>query len=115
MQNEPPVLIRRFNAAGPTPRDEVRPMDDAIVLQELETLAQELEVEVRYDDLDSDGGLCKYKGKSYLFVNRALSVPDRIGVLGRGLAAFPLEQLFIRPQVRKILQRYGVGLAADGS
>ncbi|NKB67048.1 MAG: hypothetical protein GKR89_08305 [Candidatus Latescibacteria bacterium] len=85
-------------------------MDETIVLQELEALAQELDVEVRYDDLDSDGGICKFKGQSYLFVNRALSVTERIGVLGRGLAAFPLEQLFIRPQVRKILQRYGSDL-----
>ena len=81
-------------------------MDQAIILQELEALATDLAIEIRYDELDGSGGLCRYKGKTCLIVNRDLSVPERIRLFSRELSQFPLGDVFIRPQVRQLLERH---------
>lgn len=80
-------------------------MDQAFILQELETLAEDLAVEIRYDTLESRGGLCRYKGRTCLIVNRDLSLPDRIHLLCEALSRLPLDNVFIRPQVRALLER----------
>ena len=79
-------------------------MDQAFLFQELEALAAELEVEVRYDDLASRGGLCRVGDRTCLFVNRDLSLVERVDVFADGLAALPLDGVFIRPLVRDLLE-----------
>jgi hypothetical protein len=81
-------------------------MDLTTVLQELETLAESLAVEMRYDDLEEGrGGLCRYGGRTCLIVNRALPVGERVRVISNALARLPLDDVFVRPQVRELLER----------
>jgi len=80
-------------------------MDDSIILQDLESLATDLAIEIRYDALEGRGGLCKYGGKTYLIVNRSLSVQERIHLLSRALSRFPLDDVFLRPQIRELLEK----------
>ena len=84
-------------------------MDNAIVLQELEALAGDLEVEVRYDDLDGHGGLCRYGGRTCLLVNQRLSVLERVALMASELASLPLGDIFIRPQLRELLESRSQG------
>ena len=79
-------------------------MKDAIFLQELEAVAEELGIEVQYDDFEGKGGLCRYNGKSRLIVNRFLSERERIALIAGVLARQPLGGIFIRPQVRELLE-----------
>ena len=79
-------------------------MDQALLFQELEALAAELEVEVRYDDLASRGGLCRVGDRTCLFVNRNLSLVERVDVFADALASLPLDGVFIRPRVRDLLE-----------
>lgn len=91
-------------------------MDLTTVLQELETLAESLAVEMRYDDLEEGrGGLCRYGGRTCLIVNRALPVGERVRVISDALARLPLEDVFVRPQVRELLERHSVGDGSDRS
>ena len=78
-------------------------MEETIILQELENLVEDLGIEIRYDDFEGRGGLCRYGGKICLIVNRALSSSERIHLLAAALARFPLDDVFIRPQVRELL------------
>jgi hypothetical protein len=81
-------------------------MDLTTVLQELETLAESLAVEMRYDDLEGGrGGLCRYGGRTCLIVNRALPVGERVRVISNALARLPFDDVFVRPQVRELLER----------
>ncbi len=80
-------------------------MDATILLQELETLASGLGIEVRYDDFEGQGGLCRYGGRSYLIVNRELNTEARVHVLCRALARLSLDAVFIRPQVRERIEK----------
>lgn len=84
-------------------------MNQALLLQELETLAAQLEVEVRYEELESEGGLCRYGGKHCLIANRNLSLPRRIRLLARELGRLPLEGVFLRPSVRELLEKAAAG------
>lgn len=80
-------------------------MDESILLQELETLAEDLDIEVRYDDFEGRGGLCRYGGKSYLIVNRELDTSTRVHLLCRVFSRLPLDAVFIRPQVRERIEK----------
>ncbi len=84
-------------------------MEDAIILQELEALAAELSVDLRFEDLqgESSGGLCRLGGRVYLFLDRTLSVPARVQLLVRELADLPLHGVFVRPGVRELLEAHG--------
>ncbi|MEW6752652.1 MAG: hypothetical protein AB1505_16955 [Candidatus Latescibacterota bacterium] len=79
-------------------------MDQARMLQELESLAADLRIEMRYEEVEGRGGLCRYAGRTCLFVNRSLPLPERLQVIGRALARLPLDDVFIRPQVRELLE-----------
>ena len=80
-------------------------MDDSIILQDLESLAADLAIEIRYDSLEGRGGLCKYGGKTCLILNRSLSVQEHIHLLSRALSRFPLDDVFLRPRVRELLEK----------
>ena len=80
-------------------------MEDSIILQDLESLATDLAIEIRYDALEGRGGLCKYGGKTYLIVNHSLSVQERIHLLSRALSRFPLDDVFLRPRVRELFEK----------
>ena len=80
-------------------------MEETIILQDLESLAAELAIEVLYDDLEeSRGGLCRVGGKSRLYINRTLSVAERIRLLVAELSDLPHEGVFLRPRVRELLE-----------
>jgi hypothetical protein len=80
-------------------------MEESLLLQELEALAAELAVDVRYEDLDSRGGLCRFGGRTCLLLNRNLTVSERVNLFAEGLADLPLEGVFMRPRVREFLER----------
>lgn len=81
-------------------------MDDAHLLQELETLACDLAVEVRREDLEgSRGGLYRLRDRTCILIDRRLSVPERVDLMARALACLPLGGVFIRPAVRELLER----------
>ena len=80
-------------------------MEEGIILQELEELAGQLAVEVRYDDLEGGrGGLCRFGGKTLLVVDRQLNMAERIALFRRALGQLSLDEVFIRPRIRELLQ-----------
>ena len=80
-------------------------MEEPIILQELESLAAELAIEIYYDDLEeSGGGLCRVAGKSRLYIDQSTSVAERIRIMVVELSDLPLEGVFLRPVVRELLE-----------
>jgi len=81
-------------------------MDNALILQELETVATSLEVEIRYDDVETRGGLCRF-GESdtlLLVINERLTAEERVQVMVEAMASLPLDNVFVRPQIRDLLE-----------
>ena len=84
-------------------------MDESILLQELETLAEELNIVVRYDALEGRGGLCRYGGKTYLIASNDLNVNEKIDLFCRVYSRLNLDSVFIRPQVRERIEKCAPG------
>ncbi len=79
-------------------------------LEELEALAQKLEVTVGYDAFTGEGmsagGLCKVKGKWRIIIDRRNTDTERVVVLARALGRFDLEEHFISPALRELIEKY---------
>ena len=79
-------------------------MDYVNMLRELESLAAELAIEVRYEHIEGMGGLCRYGGKAYLIMPIDLPRVQRIDALVDALARQPTDEIFLRPDVRNLLE-----------
>ena len=80
-------------------------MNEAHLLQELEAVASQLSVEVRHEDLEgSRGGLIRLRGETCILLDRALPVRERVEVMAGALARLPLDDVFLRPAVRVLLE-----------
>jgi len=83
-------------------------MNETLLLEHLEQIANRLGVELRYENLGivgirSDGGYCRVSGKAMILINRKDSRRKQILVLAKSLKRLNLEGIFIPPAVRKIL------------
>ncbi|PID37966.1 MAG: hypothetical protein CSA24_01430 [Deltaproteobacteria bacterium] len=69
-------------------------MDAKQLLSELETLAEKLDVDVRYDRFTGDGarsgGLCKIRGRWRVILERRAADTEKLSVLARCLSRFDL-------------------------
>jgi ribosomal protein L20A (L18A) len=85
-------------------------MDVSKALTELEQLAEKLAIEVVYDTFTGDGmssgGLCKVKGSWRVIIERRSPTSEKISVLARALSRFDLEELYVSPAVRELIERY---------
>ncbi|MDT8396350.1 MAG: hypothetical protein RRA32_07910 [bacterium] len=77
--------------------------------EELLRLASQLDVKVRVERLGDEevpveSGLAWIEGKAVLFIDSRLSDIEKVDAAARELSVFPLEGLYIKPAVRKILE-----------
>ena len=86
------------------------------MLQELEVAAEALTVKIVYERLGPDsspGGLCRVKGEYRVLIDRNLPILDRISVLQGALARFPIDDIYLSPEVRKALERRAADLQTE--
>lgn len=86
-------------------------MDDEYLLNELEELAGRLGIEVRYENLNSEestgaGGLCRLKGKYVLIIHAPSTAKERARIVTEALKQFPMEDLYVKPVIRELLEGY---------
>lgn len=88
-------------------------MDMDLTLKELETLAEKLAVTVVYDHFTGEGmgpgGLCKVKGSWRVIIERKASPSEKVSILARALSRFDLEEHFVSPDVRELVERHRKG------
>jgi hypothetical protein len=87
-------------------------MDEGAIIIQLEELAEKFGVQIRYEAIKQDedltfvvGGLCLFKGEYVLIINPKASVKDKIRTFAVALKHFELDQIYIRPVIREILDR----------
>jgi hypothetical protein len=79
-------------------------MTDAILLQELEALAEKLEINVNRVDLEGrPGGLCVIKGERRFILDRTLDVKSQVEVLSKAFSKLPLDDFYLKPAVRDVI------------
>jgi len=87
----------------PTQTNSDETMREALLLQQLEALAERLGVKVRYGSLEGSGGLCRYGGATHLILNQSLSVSERIEAFVRALRQLDLGAVFVAPKIREMI------------
>ena len=75
-------------------------MDPERLLEQLESVAENLGIDVRYSALDTDGGPCRIKNRRVIMINLHLPITDKADVLARSLPAAELENVHLAPAVR---------------
>ena len=87
-------------------------MDENALTDLLEEVIERFGVRIRYEAIRQDedsgkvvGGLCYLRGEYVLIVNSNATVRDRINTLATALKHFDLDQIYIRPVVRELLER----------
>ena len=84
-------------------------MDDQAALVQLEGLARALGITVRYEKITDDdpasmGGLCRLKGECVIIVHSGGSLRDKIQTLVKALRNFELDNVYLRPAIRELLE-----------
>jgi hypothetical protein len=83
------------------------------LLARLETLAEQLQIPVRYaglatEELAGRGGLCILRGERRIIIEQTLSCREKARLLATGLAQFDLEGVYVLPAVRQAIEASGV-------
>lgn len=76
------------------------------MLQELESLAEQLSVKVSYESLAASiglGGLCRVKGQYRVIIDKRATVQERVATLAQSLNRFDTSSMSLPPRVRQTL------------
>jgi hypothetical protein len=71
---------------------------------ELKELARELGLVVRHELGNFEGGLCVLKSERVILINRRHDMSRRINVVARALHEAGLEDRFIKPALRELIE-----------
>ncbi len=86
-------------------------MDNHTVLSQLEGLADQLGIQIRYEkiveeELTSAGGLCRLKGECFIIINSGATTKDKIQALVKALKNFDLNDVYMRPALRELIEGF---------
>jgi len=85
-------------------------MNEELILEHLEKIARSKSIIIRYERLE-DGeliirsGSCRVKGNEYIIVDSRLALKERIGVIARELRKRNLEDIYMLPLIREIIDK----------
>ncbi len=87
-------------------------MDEDRLIDYLEELAESLGIQIRYEAIHQDvdsiyiaGGLCLLGGEYLLIINTRATVGERIKTLATAIKHFDVDQMYIRPVIRELLDK----------
>ena len=86
-------------------------MNDEVLLNQLEELAEKLGILVRDENINieessSTGGLCRIEGKYVLILNSKITVKEKNQVMIKALQQLDLSNIYIKPVIRELLEGY---------
>ncbi len=74
------------------------------MLKELESLAGNCGIAVRYEKGDFEGGFCVLKAERLIVANKKLPPGKKASVLAQGLAEIGIEDRYLKPAVRDFIE-----------
>ncbi len=74
------------------------------ILNELEQLAFNCGIAVRYEKGDFDGGYCVLKTERLIVINKRLAPARRAAVLAQGLAEVGIDEIYLKPAIREYIE-----------
>ncbi len=79
-------------------------MSDAELLKELETVMRALGIELRLENGEFDGGLCRIGERPVFLINRKLPPTRRLQIMCHYLSRLDLSTVYLLPAVRSRLE-----------
>ncbi len=73
-------------------------------LPDLEELATEMGMRIRYEKGDFDGGYCILKDQQIIVVNKKLHASRKSVVIALALGEIGIENLFVKPNLRMFIE-----------
>jgi hypothetical protein len=88
------------------------PLDDGVLLNQLEELAGKLGIEIRYGKIGGEeshrtGGLCRVKGQYVLIMHSRLTAKEKTGIIIKTLKGFEMGDVYVIPVIRELLNKSG--------
>ena len=87
-------------------------MDESTIIDQLEELIEGFGVKIRHEAIKQDedlvrviGGLCLLRGEYVLIINSKATTMDRIKTLATALKHFDLDEIYLRPVLRELLDK----------
>jgi hypothetical protein len=93
-------------------------MKPEVLLELLETAAEQLGVRVSYEALQTSGltswhgGLCRVKGEYRIIVDKRATADERVTTLATALGTFDTAELELPAKVREVLKLHARGDSA---
>lgn len=86
-------------------------MNEEVLLNQLEELAEKLGIIVRDENINieessSTGGFCRIEGKYFLILNSKVTAKEKNQVMIKALRQFDLSNIYIKPVIRELLEGY---------
>lgn len=78
-------------------------MNQEQILKELETLLNQLSIEIKYRKGYFRGGMCRYRDQNYIYLNRADKMEYHIALIVDELAKLNLGDIDIPQSIEKLL------------
>ena len=79
-------------------------MNYAHLVGDLEELARQLNLNIRYEKGDFEGGYCILKDQKVLVVNKRLLYSRKAVALALALSEFGIDLVFIKPNLRAFIE-----------
>ena len=73
-------------------------------LKELELVAHDLGVNIRYEKGDFDGGYCLLRDEHIIVVNKKLNANRKAAVLSQAFGELGIENVYIKPAIRLFIE-----------
>jgi hypothetical protein len=83
-------------------------MKPSEILGHLESLIENISVELRYEKGDFKGGLCRVNDQKILIVNSNLTDDEKIKVVATELNQLDLDNIYVLPAIREVIDEYAV-------
>ncbi|MCU0411194.1 MAG: hypothetical protein MUF82_01490 [Bacteroidetes bacterium] len=74
------------------------------ILNELEELAVNCGIAVRYEKGDFDGGFCVLKAERMIVINKRLVAGRRASVLAQAMAEVGVDEVYLKPAIREFIE-----------
>ncbi len=79
-------------------------MNYSQIVHELEQVARQLDLQIRYEKGDFEGGYCILKEQKVLVVNKKLVESRKAGALALALAEYGVESIYLKPAIRTFIE-----------
>ena len=74
------------------------------ILKELEQLAAQCTIVIRYEKGDFEGGFCVLKTERLIVINKKLPPARKASVVAQGLAEIGIDELYLKPVIREFIE-----------